>query len=140
MEQEAGESHRLAMRIYHKSATALFAASAILLASPALLAESPARDATAETSREPAAAARNKHQKLCDQLGLYVGSRYEFMLTGNDEVHYWEIRSLGANGWIQVRDSRYLVTWVNLSQIIAISKISSSPASEARPKKANRER
>lgn len=110
-----------------------------LAQSPTVLAESPAGEPEPEAARAPAAAATSKHLKLCAQLGLKVGRTYEFMLTGNEEVHYWQIRSLGANGWILAKDSRYPATWVNLSQVIAIIPLSNSPAAAERAKKPNRE-
>lgn len=81
----------------------------------------------------------SKHLRLCAQLGLKVGRTYEFMIFNNEEVHYWTIRSLGANGWILVKDSRHLETWLNLSQVIAVSPAYLS-APEERPKKPNRSR
>ncbi len=94
----------------------------------------------APPAEEPAAAAvTNPHLALCAMLGLQVCRSYEFMLTGNQEIHYWTIRSLGANGWILAKDTRYPATWVNLSQIIAVSPLIFK-MSEERPKKPNRAR
>jgi hypothetical protein len=72
--------------------------------------------AALRTTGKPAQPKTNKHLKLCAQLGLKVGLTYEFMVFNNEEVHYWTIRSLGARGWILVKDSRYPETWLNLSQ------------------------
>jgi len=84
------------------------------------------------------AAPSSKHLKLCAMLGLKVGRTYEFMLTGNEEIHYWQVVSLGGNGWILAKDSRYPATWVNLSQVIAITQLPLTKQAE-RPKKPNRE-
>lgn len=76
-----------------------------------------------ETLSRSAPAKTNRHLKLCAQLGLKAGNTYEFMISGNEEVHYWTIRSLGAKGWILVKDSRYPGTWLNLSRVIAVTPV-----------------
>lgn len=128
------------MKIYQQLATVTLVAWAMMGATPSALAESRESETAPEAAQAPAAATTSKHLKLCAQLGLRVGGRYEFMLTGNDEVHYWEIRSLGADGWILARDSRYSATWVNLAQVIAITPIYARAAKEEREKKPNRDR
>jgi hypothetical protein len=88
-----------------------------------------------------AAPAPTPHQALCAQLGLRVGGTYEFMIAGGDQFHYWTVRSLGANGWILAKDSRYASTWVNLSQVTAVTPLSLRTKSTAeRPLKPNRAR
>lgn len=125
------------MKTYQKLAM-MTLVSWSLAQAPALLAQSPAAEQEPEAAKAPAAAS-SKHLKLCAQLGLKVGRTYEFMLTGNEEVHYWQVRSLGENGWILAKDSRYPATWVNLSQVIAITPLTGSPAHAEREKKPNRE-
>ncbi len=88
-------------------------------------------------SPAPAAEKSNSHLKLCAQLGLKVGRTYEMMSFNNEEVHYWTIRSLGGRGWILVEDSRHSETWLNLSQLIAVTPVTFKP-SPARPEKSNR--
>ena len=88
--------------------------------------------AAAEAASEPtpsAPAATSAHQKLCAMLGLKVGERYVFQLGGNDEYHFWEVKSLGGSGWILARDSQSAATWVNLSRITAITPIAKAPPS-----------
>ena len=102
----------------------------------------PAEDQTAEdpvieATQDVVPAKTSSHLKLCAQLGLKVGWTYEFMISGNDESHYWTIRSLGAGGWILVKDSRYAATWLNLSRVIALTPVGIGPVAE-RPKKPNR--
>ncbi len=128
------------MKTYQRLAAITLVACATASISPALLAQSPEDESAPEAAPARAAAATSPHLKLCAQLGLRVGGRYEFLLTGNEEVHYWEIRSLGANGWILTKDSRYPSTWVNLSQVIAITPFNNNAPAEERPKKPNRER
>ena len=108
--------------------------AALVLATPAAIAQAPASEPAPLAAP---AKANNRHLKLCAMLGLKVGLTYEFLLTGNEEIHFWEVRSLGANGWILARDSRSPATWVNLSQIIAITPIITKE-SPLRPKKPNR--
>jgi hypothetical protein len=72
-------------------------------------------------------------------LGLKVGRTYEFRLSHHDGVHYWQIRSLGADGWILARDANSSGTWVNLSQVIAVTALP-TPKSAERPIKPNRVR
>ena len=128
------------MKTYQRLAALTLVAWATAQTTPAVLAQAPASEPAPEAAEAPApAAATSKHLRLCAQLGLKVGGRYEFLLTGNEEVHYWEIRSLGANGWVLAKDSRYPATWVNLSQVIAITPFNGTAAGE-RPKKPNRER
>jgi hypothetical protein len=127
------------MKTYQRLAALTLVAWATAQTTPTVLAQAPASDPAPEAAKTPAAAT-NKHLKLCAQLGLKVGGRYEFLLTGNEELHYWEIRSLGANGWILAKDSLHPATWVNLSHVIAITPFSNNAASGERPKKANRDR
>jgi hypothetical protein len=75
------------------------------------------------------------HLKLCAMLGLKANARYEFLLVGN-EVHDYEIRSLGANGWILTKGYNYPDAWVNLSQVISVTPIPTK-FTETRPKKAD---
>lgn len=98
----------------------------------------PAPAPTATETQAPAAAAKTRHLKLCEMLGLQVGRTYEFRLSDNDGVHYWQIRSLGADGWILARDANSSGTWVNLSQVIAVTALPTPKAAE-RPMKPNRE-
>jgi hypothetical protein len=125
------------MKIYRTLATVSIAAWAAAIITPRALAESPAGEIAMDSVSAPVEA--NPHKALCATLGLRVGGTYEFMLSGNNEIHYWQIRSLGANGWILTKDSRHPATWVNLSQIIAITPLNVRPGEE-RPKKPNRER
>jgi hypothetical protein len=125
------------MKTYQKLASITAMAWATANTSLTVRAESATTEPTAEMV--PAPVETNPHLTLCAMLGLKVGRTYEFMLTGNEEVHYWTIRSLGANGWILAKDSRYPATWVNLSQIIAVTPLPVRLAQE-RPKKANRDR
>jgi len=96
-----------------------------------------AQQAAPEPAEEaaPTPAATNAHLQLCSMLGIRVGGRYEFQLGGG-ELHYWEVRSLGANGWILAKDSRFNATWVNLSQVISVTNIPKPNA--PRPEKPNR--
>jgi hypothetical protein len=129
------------MKTYQKLASMAVVAWAAAQSTLIVRAETAASGPVAETAPapEPAPAAGKRHLELCAMLGLKVGRTYEFMLTGNEQFHYWQIRSLGANGWILAKDARYPATWVNLSQVIAVTPIDPKPAAE-RPKKANRER
>lgn len=95
------------------------------------------------TADAPAAEAASQktsaHLRLCEQLGLKVGQTYVFLIEGNDEYHYWTIRSLGARGWVLVSDSIHPKTWLNLSRVIAVTPaFLNSP--EERPRKPNRAR
>ena len=120
------------MNLISKTSCAI--ASALVILQGAALSQPAAMPENAEAAASaPAAAGANKHLKLCQMLGLKVNSRYEFMIAGN-EYHYWEVRSLGANGWIQVRDSRHASSWVNLSQVIAVTPFNFNLA-ETRPEK-----
>ncbi len=125
------------MKTYQKLASIAAVAWATAQTSLNVQAESATDEPAAEMA--PAPAVTTPHLALCAMLGLQVGRTYEFMLTGNEEVHYWTIRSLGANGWILAKDSRYPATWVNLSQVIAITPLPLK-LSEERPKKPNRDR
>ena len=102
----------------------------------------PAGEPVAATEASALAApAPTPHQALCAQLGLKVGGTYEFMIAGGEQIHYWTVRSLGANGWILAKDSRYSSTWVNLSQVTAVTPLSLRAKSTAeRPLKPNRVR
>ncbi|RYD42007.1 MAG: hypothetical protein EOP85_11820 [Verrucomicrobiaceae bacterium] len=122
-----------------KTCQRLAALILVACATPSALSQ-PSGETETSPAAAPAKAETTKHRRLCAQLGLKVGGRYEFMLTGNEEVHYWEVRSLGANGWILTKDSRYPATWVNLSQVIAITPFHNNAAPETRPVKANRAR
>ena len=108
-----------------------------------VLAQSAASEPAPASAPQPAAEvtppATNNHLKLCEMLGLKEGRTYEFIISNNEDVHYWTIRSLGARGWILVKDSRYPATWLNLSQVIAVTPIGLNPAAE-RAKKPNRAR
>ena len=75
------------MKTYQKLAMMTLLSWTLVQTSNTALAQSPAGEAEPEAARAPAAAATSKHQKLCAQLGLKVGRTYEFMLTGNEEVH-----------------------------------------------------
>ena len=97
-----------------------------------------AKPSAAETTAA-APARSNPHLRLCAQLGLKAGRTYEFMIFNNEEVHYWTILSLGAKGWIRVKDSRHPESWLNLSQVIAVTPVTFSAAPE-RPRKPNRTR
>jgi hypothetical protein len=123
------------MKTYQKLASMGVVAWAAAQTTLIVRAESTASEPAAETA--PPVVETNRHLMLCAMLGLKVGSNYEFMLTGNDGLHYWQIVSLGGNGWILARDSRYPATWVNLSQVIAVTPIPLRPGEE-RPKKSNR--
>lgn len=123
------------MKTYQKLASMAVVAWAATQTSLTVRAESPASEPTAETAPPPEKT--NGHLRLCAMLGLTVGSRYEFMLSGNEELHYWQVVSLGANGWILAKDSRYPATWVNLSQVTAVTRLPTNPVGE-RPKKTNR--
>jgi hypothetical protein len=111
-----------------------FLAAALL--SPLVSAE-PAAPAEARSHAAPASDKTSRHLKLCAQLGLTPGGTYEFMISGNEEVHYWTVRSLGAKGWILVKDSRYPETWLNLSRVIAVTPVNLRPGA-ARAEKAKR--
>lgn len=121
---------RNTMKTYPK--LALAAVALILLQSPAFTQSVPEAVKEAEISTP---AKLTRHQKLCAQLGLRVNGRYEFRLTG-DQVHYYEIRSLGANGWILAKGYNYPDAWVNLSQVISVTLVPSK-AFVARPAKPN---
>ncbi|RYD22589.1 MAG: hypothetical protein EOP88_07465 [Verrucomicrobiaceae bacterium] len=127
------------MKTYRKITATTLMACAMAFTSPTLPAQAAEEETAPEAARAPAASATTKHLKLCAQLGLKVGRTYEFMLTGNEEVHYWQIRSLGESGWILAKDSRYPATWVNLSQVIAITPLINNAPSAERAKKPNRE-
>ncbi len=70
---------------------------------PSMAGAEPAGAPVRENSASPhsagqaraAAAGNSRHRALCAMLGLKVGRTYEFMISGNNEVHYWTIRSLG---------------------------------------------
>jgi hypothetical protein len=129
------------MKTYQKLASMAVVAWAAAQTSLTVRAESAADEPLAAKAATVAPAATNRHLKLCAMLGLKVGRTYEFMITGNEGVHYWQIRSLGANGWILAKDSRYPATWVNLSQVIAVTPLELRPTeAQVRPKKPNRER
>ena len=129
------------MKTYQKLTSMAVVAWATAQTSLTVRAESVADEPLAAKAATAAPAATNRHLKLCAMLGLKVGRTYEFMLTGNDQVHYWQIRSLGANGWILAKDSRYPATWVNLSQVIAVTPLELKPTEGlVRPKKPSRER
>ncbi len=114
-----------------------WAAVAVLLSTSlpvsAQVADEPAAAEAASEPAPSAAAATSAHQKLCAMLGLKVGGRYVFQLEGNDEYHFWEVKSLGGNGWILAKDSLSEATWVNLSGIVAIKPI--PKAAPPRPEK-----
>jgi hypothetical protein len=93
----------------------------------------------AEAAQATASSAGARHLKLCEMLGLKVGRTYEFRLAANDGVHYWQVRSLGADGWILARDANSPGTWVNLSQVIAVTPLP-APKQAERPMKPNRAR
>lgn len=94
---------------------------------------------TAEAAKAPAVVPSTRHLKLCEMLGLKVGRTYQFRLSANDGVHYWQVRSLGTDGWILARDANSSGTWVNLSQVIAVTALP-TPKSAERPMKPNRAR
>ncbi|MES2474493.1 MAG: hypothetical protein V4640_01840 [Verrucomicrobiota bacterium] len=127
------------MKTYPKMMTIGLLVWAAMQGSTMVKAQPAADPAVEETVAEAAPEVATAHLKLCTQLGLKVGWTYEFMIAGNDEVHYWTVRSLGARGWILVKDSRYAATWLNLSRVIAVSAVSSGSAPE-RPVKPNRAR
>jgi hypothetical protein len=129
------------MKTYQKLTLLAVVAWATAQTSPTARAESVPSDPLEAKATATAPAATNRHLKLCAMLGLKVGRTYEFMLSGNDQVHYWQVRSLGANGWILAKDARYPATWVNLSQVTAVTLIELKPTEAlVRPKKPNRER
>lgn len=76
-----------------------------------------------------AAAAKTKHLRLCAQLGIVVNARYEFLLAP-EKIYYYEVKSLGANGWILVKGFNYPDTWVNLSQVISVTRITANQQNE----------
>ncbi len=121
------------MKTYTKTTcsilAALFALQATLTAQTQAP-EIPANEAVSPPKKLSA------HLKLCALLGLKVGSVYEFRLNGNSEFHYWEVSSLGDNGWILAKDSSPSKTWVNLSQIISITPVPGH-FNGTRPKKAD---
>jgi hypothetical protein len=127
------------MKTYQKLTSMVVLAWAVTQGATHVLAqpEPPAVAAESAPAAEPAPT--SKHLKLCAMLGLKVGRTYEFLLTGNEEIHYWQIRSLGEDGWILAKDARYPATWVNLSQVIAITPLPITRQAE-RPKKPNRDR
>lgn len=100
----------------------------------------PPPDAAVEEDSAAAASAKKRHLALCAMLGLKVGGTYEFMIAGNEEVHYWKIPSLGNHGWILARDSRHAATWVNLSRVIAVTPVNMRMSATERPLKPNRAR
>lgn len=123
--------------------SALICAAALFSFIPSGAQPAPPADESAEPQEAPAlaAAAPTPHQALCAQLGLRVGRTYEFMIAGGEQIHYWTIRSLGANGWILAKDSRYSSTWVNLSQVTAVTPLSlKTKSTSERPLKPNRVR
>lgn len=65
---------------------------------------------------------KTKHQRLCATLGLTVNGRYEFRLSP-EKVFYYEVKSLGSNGWVLMKGFQFPDRWVNLSQVIAITPI-----------------
>lgn len=116
------------------------AALAVVMAqSPLTIRADSPNESAEETAPVAPPVKLNRHLALCAMLGLQVGRTYEFVISDNTDVHYWTIRSLGDKGWILVKDSRYPATWVNLSQVIAVTPIFFNESSE-RPKKANRTR
>lgn len=129
------------MKTYQTLASLAVVACAAALIPLSVRAEPAAGEPAAEAESAPAPASNKRHLELCEMLGLQVGRTYEFMLTGNNELHYWQVRSLGAKGWILAKDSRYPATWVNLSQVIAVTPLDVRAAQpQERPKKPNRTR
>jgi hypothetical protein len=123
--------------------TALICAAALFSFMPCKAEPAPPANQTAAPTEAPphAVAAPAPHEALCAQLGLKVGRTYEFMIAGGEQIHYWTIRSLGANGWILAKDSRYPSTWVNLSQVTAVTPLSlKAKSTVARPPKPNQAR
>ncbi len=126
------------MKIHQKS-TLLAALAFGIAQTPLNVRAEAAPEAAAEAAPVAPPTKITRHLALCAMLGLQVGRTYEFVISNNNDVHYWTIRSLGDKGWILARDSRYAATWVNLSQVIAVTPVYFNEATE-RPKKANRTR
>lgn len=80
----------------------------------------PAQSPDSGVPSKAAAAPKSKHVRLCEQLGLKVGKQYIVRLEA-EKFHYYQVRSLGANGWILVKDSNSSNIWLNLSQVISIT-------------------
>lgn len=123
------------MRLSHLISNSMYAL--LIAATIATLVSAEPGSGPPAASLASSAAPTNRHTKLCQQLGLKPGRTYEFMISGNEEVHYWTVRSLGAKGWILVKDSRYPETWLNLSRVIAVTPVNAR-AAEIRIGKANK--
>lgn len=82
----------------------------------------PAQSPEAAVPAKAAAAPKTKHVRLCEQLGLKVGKQYVIRLEA-EKFHYYQVRSLGANGWVLMKDSNSSNIWLNLSQVISITPV-----------------